>query len=244
MNIMKIFSGILFILISGSKLHAQQGNGEVREGNKEYKNGKYSMAENNYRRSVEKDPKSYAGNFNLGNALYQQKKYEDAAKQYMQSAGVNSDKKDQSGSYFNMGNAFLKAEKYKESIEAYKMALRQDPKDENARYNLAYALSKLKKEEEQKNKDQKKDPKDQKKDQQQKQDQQKQDQQKKDQQKQDQQKQDQQKQDQQKQAKQQPKISKEDAERMLQALKNDEKNLQKKLIKRYDAGPATPKKDW
>jgi tetratricopeptide (TPR) repeat protein len=178
--------------------------------------------------------------------LYKQGKFDDANKQYMQASGLSKDPVDQARTNYNLGNTLMKSEKYQESVDAYKMALRQNPNDEDARYNLSYALSKLKQQQQQENKDNKQQNKDK-----QNKDQQKQDQQNKDQQKQDQQKQDQQKQDQkdnkdQQQAKEkkQPKISKEEAERMLQALKNEEKNLQKKKAKKFEATSGNPEKDW
>lgn len=240
---------ILFLIITlfcSVNVYSQSDQQLIRNGNNDYKEKKYAEAEKKYKASVDKNPKTYAGNFNLGNSLYKQKKYEDAGKQYMQSVGVNEDKSAQAAGYYNLGNAYLKGGKYQESVDAYKMALRMNPKDENARYNLAYALAKLRQQQEQDKKQQK----DQKKDKNQKQDknQQSKDQQNKDQQQknrdQQQQQKDQQKKEQAKQQKDKPKISKEDAERMLEALKNDEKNLQKKNVKKFEAQGGSPEKDW
>ena len=226
---------------------AQKANNMIRRGNSAYNDRKYKDAEIDYKSSLEKDPQSFAGNYNLGNAYYKQKNYDEAGKQFLQSSGMSKNPSDLSRSYYNLGNTLMNAEKYQESLEAYKMALRLNPNDDDARYNLAYALSKLRQQQnkDQKNKDQKNQNKDQNKDQQQQQQQQKQDQQKQDQQKQqqDQQKQQQQK-EQAKQQKSQPKISKEEAERMLQALKNEEQNLQKKKAKRFEATSGNPEKDW
>lgn len=211
---------------------------EVSQGNQEYEKQRYRNAESSYREAIKKDPKQFPGNYNLGNALYRQNKFEEAGQQYLNAAANNGDVEKQAKAMYNMGNALLKAEKYQESVEAYKKALRLNPDDEDARYNLSYALQKLKQQQQQQ-KDQNKD--------QQKKDQQKQDQQKQDQQKQDQQKQDQQKQEQQQQKEQQqkqPKLSKEEAERMLRALKNDEKDLQKEKSKRFPASNVNPEKNW
>ncbi len=232
MKIKAVYIIFALMMLIVAYVNAQSERNIVREGNKQYNEKKFKDAETNYKKSIEKNPQTFEGNYNLGNALYRQKKYEDAARQYMQSAGVKSDKDNQADSYYNMGNAFMQSEKYKESVEAYKMALRNNPKNEDARYNLSYALSKLRQQQQQQqqqqNKDQKKDQKQQ--DQKQQQQQQKQEQQKQEQAKQQQQR--------------QPKISKEDAERMLQALKNDEKDLQKKKAKRYDTNGARTDKDW
>ena len=232
-----MMSKYLFLLpvLFSLSVSAQKANNMIRRGNSAYNDKKYKDAEIDYKSSVEKDPQSFAGNYNLGNAYYKQKNYDEAGKQFLQSSGMSKNPEELSKSYYNLGNTLMNAEKYQESLEAYKMALRLNPNDDDARYNLAYALSKLR---QQQNKDQKKD-------QQQQQQQQNQDQKK--QQQQQQQQQDQQQQQQKEQAKQQkskPKISKEEAERMLQALKNEEQNLQKKKAKRFEATSGSPEKDW
>lgn len=236
---------ILFVLITFvPRIGLVLGQSErvlIRKGNEQYKSGKYSDAELNYRKSLEKNGKSTVGNFNLGDALYQQKKYEEAADQFKANAAQpGAGKAQQSNAWYNLGNSLLKAEKYEESIDAYKKALKGDPKDNDARYNLAYAQSKLlqqQQQQQQENKDNK-DNKDKKQQQQQKD---QKDQEKK--QEKQNQEQAEQKDDKQKKQNKQQKISKEDAERMLQALKNDEKNLQKKLAKK-EGTRIKVDKDW
>ena len=83
-----------------------------------------------------------------------------------------NDKERLAAAYHNTGNALLSDKKIEESINAYKMALKNNPKDNDTRYNLAYAQMMLKKQQQNqdknkdKNKDQKQDQKeDQKKDQ-------------------------------------------------------------------------------
>merc|ERR1711916_287020 len=133
--------------------------------------------------------------------------------------------------FHNLGNSFLEAKKYQESIEAYKNALRNNPRDMDSKYNLEYARKKLEEQQQQDQQD-KEDQQNQDQDQQHKQDQKDndQDQQDKDQQQNKDQNQDQDQKNQKQQ--QQPKqISKKDAERMLSALKNDEKKTIEKLKK-------------
>jgi len=223
--------------------HAQIA--EIKDGNKEYETGRFHNAESAYKKSLQKDPRQFTGNYNLGNALFKQKKFEEASQQYLNAAALNDTESLQSKAMYNMGNSLLKNEKYAESIEAYKKALRTNPKDEDARYNLSYAMKKLQQQQQQQ--DQNKDNKDNK--DQQKKDQQKQEQDKKDQQKQDQENKDQQKQDQKNQEKKkqepkQPKLTKEEAERMLKALKNDEKDLQKEKAKKYQVNSNSIEKNW
>jgi tetratricopeptide (TPR) repeat protein len=238
---MRIIFSLIFVsfhLLS----QAQNANSTIRRGNNAYNDKKFKDAEIDYKSAVTTDPKSFAGNYNLGNTYYKQGNMEEAGKQFMQSAGTTKDAVEQSKAYYNLGNTYLKAEKYQESVDAYKMALRQNPKDDDARYNLAYALNKLKA---QQQKDNKQNKNQQNKNQQQQQQQQQQQNKNQDQKK-DQKQNQQQNQQQQQQQKQQaePKISKEEAERMLQAIKNQEQKLQKKNAKKFDAAGGNPEKDW
>lgn len=215
---------VLVFSLTGMNVQAQKERGEIREGNDKYENGKYSDAETSYRKALEKNSSSYPGNYNLGGSLYRQKKFDEAIQQYEHSSAKTTDPREKSQTYHNLGNSYFEAQKYDESIKAYKEALKLNPSDQDTRYNLAYAQTMLKKQQEQQNKENKDSNKDQ----------QKKDQQQEQKENQDKNKQDQQKQDPKKEQarQQQPKISKEDAERILQALKNDEQNLQEKLAKK------------
>jgi len=248
---------IIYIVLQGTVVFAQKEKKYIHNGNKLYQQQKYAEAEASYRQSVEKTKESVAGNFNLGDALYKQKKFENAAQKFTEIATTSENKAVKAQAYHNLGNSLLESKKLEESIEAYKKSLMNNPKDDQTRYNLAYAQEKLKeqKKKEDKNKDKNKDKKDQdKKDQQDKdkQNQDKKDQDKKDQNKdqkdkdkQDQDKKDQDKKDQQGQQPQPDKLSKEDAERMLEALKNEEKNTQDKLKNKKAKGvKGRIVKDW
>jgi len=222
---------------SGS-LSAQADRKFIRQGNREYEKEKYSESEISFRRAIDKNKSSSDAVFNSGDALYRQKKFEDAGKQFMESHRMNEDKDKKSTSMYNLGNSLLMADKLKESIEAYKNSLKLSPGNMEAKYNLAYAQDLLKKQEQQQQQQQQnKDNQDQNKDQQ-KQEDKNNDQ---DQKQQDQQKQDENKQQQQ----QQQEMSKEDAERLLNAIANDEKNVQEK-VKLAKAAKARVKtvKNW
>ncbi|MGB2866814.1 MAG: tetratricopeptide repeat protein [Bacteroidota bacterium] len=221
---------------------AQTVRSHISEGNRVYEKGRYEDAEVSYKKALEKDPKSREGQFNLGNAQYKQQRFEESMREFANSAAVAKAPVDRADSYYNLGNSLYRSNKYPESIEAYKRALRLNPDDEDARYNLQMAREKLKQQQQnkqQQNKDQKKDQKDQK-------DQQNQQQQKQDQQQQQQQQQNQQaKSDQtkQEQAQRKNQMPKQEAERILEALRNNEKEVQKKLQKR-EAVKIRVEKDW
>lgn len=233
----------LLLLFLPAVVSGQSERSLVRDGNRQYNQSKFADAEVSYRKALDKDRDLRQGAFNLGDALYKQGRYSEAAEQYGNAAAKAGDDALKAKAYHNLGNALLKEKKIPESIAAYKEALKASPKDADTKYNLEYAKALLKQQQQQQQ--QKQQNKNDKKDQQ-KQDQQKQDQQKKDQQKQDQQKQDQQQQqkDQQRDAQQKKQqISKQDAERILEALKNEEKDVQKKLHKKVPARVHV-EKDW
>jgi Ca-activated chloride channel homolog len=206
----------LFLVFSATS-YSQADRKLIREGNREYSKDKFSESEISYRKAIDKNKESADAVFNTGDALYKQKKYEDAGKQFIENHNMNEDKKKRSASMFNLGNSLLMANKVQESIEAYKGSLKLDPDNLQTKYNLAFAQDLLK---EQQQKQQQQDQQQQQKDQ----DKQKQDEKDNSQDKDKDQKQDQQNQQQDKQA-----ISKEDAERLLNALANDEKNVQEKV---------------
>lgn len=240
---------VLILLAIGSKESFSQSlRGLVNDGVENYNKGNFSDAEVNFKKGVEKEPENFEAKFNLGDAFFKQKRYDEAIKSYQSAMAFAKDDLEKARVHFNIGNSLLKGKKVKESIEEYKKSLRLNPDDQEAKYNLSYALQLLKNKDQQQkknDKDQNKDKnKDQNKDKNKNQDKDKKDQQQKDQQnKQEQQKQDQQDKKQQQQQKKPQKISKEEAERILQALKDNEKDLQKKLRKIKGKRVKTDK-DW
>ncbi|MBX2840845.1 MAG: tetratricopeptide repeat protein [Flammeovirgaceae bacterium] len=239
----------------------------IREGNEYYAQENFEKAQEAYLKGIEENQDSYEAAFNLGDALYKKEKYEEAAEQFEMLANTSSDKNQLANAYHNLGNSLLKTQKYKESVEAYKNALRNNPSDEETRYNLAYAMEKLKEEQQQQqnqqdqnnqdnqNKDQKdqenkenqenKDQENKGQENQDQQNQEQQDQEQKDQQNQQQQQQGDEQPPQQGQAPQKQGISKEDAQRLLEALQNQEQQLQNDMKKKKMKGnPVKIKKDW
>lgn len=242
-----ILSTIILLLSLSTNIFGQSNRSTLNEGVDKYNDKKYTDAEIDFRKVLENSPKNFEANFNLGTAYYKQGKYEDAIKSFSGALENAKDNDSRAKVFHNIGNSLLKSDKIEQSIEAYKNALKYNPNDNDTKYNLSYALELLKnKDKNQQNKN------DQNKKDQNKQDQQQQnqnqDQQNKDQNKQNQQQQQPQdqeaKQDNTKQ--QQPKehkISKEEAQRILEALKNNEKDLQKQLRKRVGRVKKTDK-DW
>lgn len=225
---------VLVMLMPPGQALGQTVRAHVSEGNKAYEQQKYSDAEAEYKKALEKNASSKEAQFNLGDAYYRQNRHEEALKSLASAEALAARKSDKSAAFYNSGNVLLKGGKTAESIEAYKQALRLNPADDDARYNLEYAR---KRQQQQQNQQQQ---------QKQDKDKQKQDQKKDDQ----QQNQDQQnKQDQQEKQQPQPRqqkqqqMSPEQAEQILNALKNNEKAIQKELRKRA-ASRVRVEKDW
>jgi tetratricopeptide (TPR) repeat protein len=213
----------IFIIISSQALHAQADKKYIRQGNREYEKNKFSESEISYRKATDKNNNATDAVFNTGDALYKQKKFEDAGKQFMENIKMTEDRNKKSSAMYNLGNSLLKANKVQESIEAYKGSLKLTPDNLQAKYNLAYAQDMLKKQQEQKQQQQNKDKQDKNKDQN------KKDQKDQNKENKDQQKDDKQNQDQKQQQDQQQSMTKDDAERLLNALANEEKNVQEKV---------------
>jgi len=217
------------LMIISVTLNAQTEKNFIRKGNREFANNKFSESEISYKKAIDKNKQYPDAVFNDGDALYKQNKFEEAGKQFIESANQNYDKTKKSAGLYNLGNSLLKANKLPECIDAYKNSLKLRPNNMEAKYNLSYAQDLLKKQQEQQKKQQDKDKKDQNKDknkQDQKKNQKDQNDKNKDQQK------DQKNNQDQKQQQQQPQkqeISKEDAQRLLNSLANDEKNVQEKV---------------
>jgi tetratricopeptide (TPR) repeat protein len=210
-------------LLFNAVANAQTDKKYIRQGNRQYEKNKFSESEILYRKAIDKNKQSSDAVFNTGDALYRQNKFEDAGKQFLDHTSQAGDKYSKAAGYYNLGNSLLKARKLQESIEAYKNSLKLNPSSYEAKYNLGYAQNLLKQQQnQQKQQQQDNDKKDQNKD--------KQDQNNKDQNNKDDKNQDQQKQQQdQQQQKQLGGMSKEDAERLLNALANEEKNVQEKV---------------
>ena len=225
---------VIILLMAFSAIYAQSDRQFVRKGNKQFRAGNYAEAEVSYRKAVEKNPRNPQALYNLGNSLMGQNKDSAAVAQLEASAKLETNPFRRSQAYHNMGVVCQGKKMYGEAIEAYKEALRNNPADDETRYNLALCKRQQQQQQQnqqnQDNKDQNKDNKDQNKD--------KQGQQKD---KQQDQKQDE-KQQQQQQDKQQ--MSKENAEQLLNAAMQEEKQTQERMKKAQQQQKRHLEKNW
>jgi len=223
---------ILFITVLTASNLALKAQGEkkyIRQGNREYFDNKFSESEISYRRAIDKNESSSDALFNIGDALYKQNKFDDAGKQFLENSGLSDDNIRKAAVLYNLGNSLLMADKIQESIDAYKGSLKLNPDNMEAKYNLAYAqdlLQQQQQQQQQQNKqDQSKDNKGQDENKNQEQNQEQEQNQNEDQ----NQNSEEEQQGNQQQQEDQQSISKEDAERLLDAIANDEKDVQEKV---------------
>ena len=228
---------ILSMLLLASTAHGlaqdKTDRDYLRSGNKLYNDSLFIKAEVDYRKALELNPKSTDAMFNLANALLMQQKAQEAMEQYESVSKIEKDKQKLAQIYHNMGVILQSSKQLPQCIEAYKESLRNNPKDDETRYNLALAQKLLKdQQQDQQNQDQQQQQQEQKED--------KQDQNK------DQQEQDQKDQQQNQQQQQQNKneMSKENAQQLLNAVMQDEKNVQDKVKKQLQIKGKKLEKDW
>lgn len=226
----------------------------IRDGYKAYMDEKYNEAEIMFRKAEEAGKDSYVARYNTSAALYKQQKLEESGERFTQLMGETSDPVEQARLLHNMGNVMLEGQQYKEAAGAYKRSLKLNPDDEDTRYNLAYALEKLREQQQQQeqNQDQQNQDQDDQQEQQQNQDNQQQEgeqdqQQQQEQQENEQQENEQQQNEQQDQQDQQQmqELSREEAERLLQAILQKEKAVKEKVDEqKAKAAKIKTEKDW
>ena len=242
MQLSKLYRGYMAFMVIATGLCSAQKDAEyIYDGNNLYNSGKVPESSAKYARALELNPNNKKANFNLGTSLYKNALmvksgaltmpqsstmkpdslagliFDQAAQNFAVVANSVSDKDTLHMAWHNIGNCYLQKKEYQQAVDAYKKALKYDPKDEETRYNLAYALKNLPKEKKgggggQSDQQQKKqENKDDKKQQQQ----------------------------------QQNQMSKDQAEQLLKALMDSEKKLQdKRKQKQEDASNSKVEKDW
>lgn len=240
----KKLAAVLIMLI-GLKGQSQADAKLIYQGNKFFNDSNYTVAELRYKESLKENPMNAKAKYNLGNTQFKIAKQikkskpdpslnskitpdsmanlllDEAANNFARVANSISNKDTLHQIWHNIGNCYLNQKKYEEAINAYKKSLKLNPKDEETRYNLAYALKNRppkqknggggqnkqqnKKEEDKENKDSK----------------------------------------QNNAQPQQGQMNKEQAEQLLKALMHKEQKLQdKRKQKQEDALKAKPEKDW
>ncbi len=221
---LKILVGVLLFIINMNSF-GQDKDKDLPKANEDFVSKNYSEAEAGYRVSSSNDSKKAVASYNLGNAIYSQKYAGEAKLAFAKAATKLKAFPEKHNAYHNLGNSLMLEKKYDEAMEAYKNALRNNPEDEETRYNFALAKKKNK-ENPNKDKDKKKeDKKDDKKED------------KKDHPK---------KPDEKDKPKPEPsKASQEQLKNLMEAVNNEEKKVQAKVNKGKQKGePVQTDKDW
>jgi tetratricopeptide (TPR) repeat protein len=259
-----------FVLLWSTIVNAQHK--ELLEGTNAYQAGEYDRAAISFLQAIEADDASIQGNFNLGNTYYKSKKYEDAVGHYQDVISQSDDDLIQSKAFYNLGNSYLSQaqeqnpengineksqEQLKNAIEAYKNALRKNTEDYDAKNNLGVAYKMLRQQQQQQKQQQQ---------QQQNQDenQEKEKEQQEDKPQDENQENEEEKDEEQKGDQQPPEQDKEDPiknqndlekgkpqdmekdqiERMLKRIEEEDKKVQEKLMKRRKGDRVQIEKDW
>ena len=235
-GLMVILSIVVFLLSSSDCLWAS-ARSKVKQGNRYFNQKKYEKSIERYRDAQIDSPESKEIYFNIGNSLYRTGKHEDAMKEYEKST-YSKDTLLQSEAYYNMGNSLYRQGNMPESIVYYKKALELNPEDEDAKYNIEFVQKKIK-EMMDKQKDQPQD---------QQQKQQKQGEEKEEEKVKKEGDEDKDKEEEQAQKKEDGKkedeMSEEDAQRILNALEDDEKKAQKERQKAISRQGIRVEQDW
>ena len=101
--------------------------------------------EASYRKAISIEEKKTTGNYNLGNAYYQSNKNDEALSRFAKAATTAATKPERHQAFHNLGNSLMNKKDYAGAVEAYKNALRNNPTDDESRYNLALAKDLLEK---------------------------------------------------------------------------------------------------
>ncbi|WP_456084304.1 tetratricopeptide repeat protein [Leyella stercorea] len=207
---MKKFLVLSILIIQTLVGIAQTDRQHIRYGNRWFKQDNYVKAEAEYRKAVDKNPSNPQALYNLGCALLMQKKDSAAIQQFENAGKIETDPKRKAMAYHNIGWICQSLKMYGEAVEAYKESLRNNPSDNETRYNLALCKRQQKKDKQDKQQQEKKQQQNQGEDK-------------------SQEKKEQDKNQQKKQQKQQEKMSKENAEQMLNAAMQQEQQTQQRI---------------
>ena len=227
----------VFIFAAQIPVFTQTAHTLLRKADRNYLNNDYKSAEENYTKAQQAE-RTDKGDYNLANSIYQQQRYDEAAKQYSDIAVKTQDKNLKFNSLYNKGNAHFWKKEYDKSIDSYKTALRMNPKDSDAKKNLALAQRMLQQQQQQQKKDKENQQKNNK----------NKDKDKKDKQKQEQNQQNQQQnQDDKKEQNERPQtqqeMKKEQARQILKIMDDEERKVQERLRKGKPK-PSRSTKDW
>lgn len=152
MNTKIIFlSFIVVISFSGLLFGQESYRNLVHEGNQKFDGKDYDGASSKYMEAIKSNDKDFTAHYNMGNALYKSKKYEEAKTEFEKAEKLSQTLPDKTAALHNLGNAYMQMNQPEKAADFYKKALKQDPYSEVTRKNYEIAKLKEKEKEQQKN---------------------------------------------------------------------------------------------
>ena len=138
---------LLFFFSFSWLISAQTERKMTRKGNSQYETGNFVDAEINYKKALEKNKNLLEAQFNLGDALVKQERYDEALDSFDNVSSLTNDKELKAKALHNKGNVLLSQQNLEGALESYKESLRVDPKDEETRYNYAFVKKQIQQQE-------------------------------------------------------------------------------------------------
>lgn len=141
----------IFIVFGFMSSYAQSGviDNHIYEGNENWKASQFQSAESEYRKAIALDGNNTKAYYNLGNTHYRDSAYDEATQRYIQTQKLAGNRNERHAAFHNLGNVMMQKKAYEKAVEAYKNALRNNPADEQTRYNYALAKKMLEQEQQQ-----------------------------------------------------------------------------------------------
>ena len=213
-----------------------------------YQNQEYEAAQEYYESVLGKRGNQAQAHFGRGSSAFQQGDLETAKYSFEQSLKADNEQL-KSKAMYNLGNTFYQNQKTEEALAFYRKALELDPTDNEAKYNYEFLKYQQEPPEDQQEQDQNKKDQEKEQDQDQEKEQDQKNKEQEDKNQEQEEKEEQQKNDEQQQQPQKQEASEEEksqdlkqAESILDALKQDEKIMQKQQIARSKSRKLA--KDW
>ena len=132
------------VLLFASTIQAQNERKDIRKGNKAFRQQNYVQAEVDYRKATAKNGRNPQAIYNLGCAFMAQQKDSSAVVQFENASKIETNPKRRAMAFHNIGVICQKKQLFSEAIEAYKESLRNNPSDNETRYNLELCKRQLK----------------------------------------------------------------------------------------------------
>lgn len=144
---------LLYIALLSSSFYTFSQTSEINnlifEGNENWKSSAFQKAESEYRKAIALDQQNTTAFYNLGNTHYRDSAYDEATQRYIQTQKLAMNKTERHAAFHNLGNVMMQKKAYEKAVEAYKNALRNNPADEQTRYNYVLAKKMLEQEQQQ-----------------------------------------------------------------------------------------------